>query len=59
MLRVKNEETAEFLTSQLPPVRVFTKIAATRVTDDNNPESPTVFVSNPPKLRNSAKYFCK
>lgn len=45
MLRVKNEETAEFLTSQLPPVRVFTKIAATRVTDDNNPESATDFIS--------------
>lgn len=45
MLRVKNEETAEFLTTQLPPVRVFTKIAATRVTDDNNPESPTDFIS--------------
>lgn len=45
MLRVKNEETAEFLTSQLPPTRIFTKVAETRVTDDNNPESPTDFVS--------------
>jgi conjugative coupling factor TraD (TOL family) len=45
LLRVKNEETAELLTSQLPPVRVFTKIAATRVTDDNSPDSPTLFVS--------------
>lgn len=45
MLRVKNEETAEYLTTQLPPVRLFTKIAETRVTDDNNPDSPTDFVS--------------
>ena len=45
MLRVKNEETAEFLTSQLQPARIFTKVAETRVTDDNNPESPTDFVS--------------
>jgi type IV secretory pathway TraG/TraD family ATPase VirD4 len=45
MLRVKNEETAEFLTSQLTPARIFTKVAETRVTDDNNPESPTDFVS--------------
>lgn len=45
MLRVKNEETAEFLTKQLPPVRIYTRVAETRVTDDNNPESPTDFVS--------------
>ncbi|MDM4770926.1 type IV conjugative transfer system coupling protein TraD [Solimonas sp. SE-A11] len=45
MLRVKNEETAEFLTKQLPKVRVFTKVAESRVTDDNNPESFTDFVS--------------
>ena len=45
MLRVKNEETAEFLTKQLPPVRIYSRVAETRVTDDNNPESPTDFVS--------------
>jgi hypothetical protein len=45
MLRVKNEETAELLTTQLTPARIFTKVAETRVTDDNNPESPTDFVS--------------
>lgn len=45
MLRVKNEETAEFLTKQLPPVRLYSRVAETRVTDDNNPESPTDFIS--------------
>jgi hypothetical protein len=45
MLRVKNEETAEFLTQQLPPVRIYSRVAETRVTDDNNPESPTDFIS--------------
>jgi len=45
MLRVKNEQTAEMLTTQLPKVRVFTKIAESRTTDDNHPESPTDFVS--------------
>jgi conjugative coupling factor TraD (TOL family) len=45
MLRVKNEETAEFLTKQLPPVRIYSRVAETRVTDDNNPESPTDFIS--------------
>ena len=45
MLRVKNEETAEFLTKQLPPIRTYSRVAETRVTDDNNPESPTDFIS--------------
>ncbi len=45
MLRVKNKETAEFLTDQLPKVRVYTKVAESRVTDNNNPDSPEDFVS--------------
>ena len=45
MLRVKNEETAEFLTTQLPKVRVYTKLAESRTTDDNDPETPTDFTS--------------
>jgi Type IV secretion-system coupling protein DNA-binding domain. len=45
MLRVRNEETAELLTRQLPKIRVYTQVAESRVTDDNNPESHTDFVS--------------
>lgn len=45
MMRVKNEETAEFLTTQLPKVRVYTKLAESRTTDDNDPETPTDFTS--------------
>lgn len=45
MMRVKNEETAEFLTSQLPKVRVYTKLAESRSTDDNDPETLTDFTS--------------
>jgi hypothetical protein len=45
MLRVKNEETACILTDQLPKVRLVTKLAETRVTDDNDPSSPVDFVS--------------
>lgn len=45
MLRVKNEETAEFLTTQLPKVRVYTKLAESRSTDDNDPETATDFTS--------------
>lgn len=45
LMRVKNEETAEFLTTQLPKVRVFTKLAESRTTDDNDPDTPTDFTS--------------
>lgn len=45
MLRVKNEETACILTDQLPKVRLYTKLAETRVTDNNDPSSPVDFVS--------------
>ncbi|MGQ0620621.1 MAG: type IV conjugative transfer system coupling protein TraD [Panacagrimonas sp.] len=45
MLRVKNEETAEMLTTQLPKVRVYTKLMESRVTDDNDPDTPTDVVS--------------
>ena len=45
MMRVKNEETAEFLTTQLPKVRVYTKLAESRTTDDNDPETATDFTS--------------
>ena len=45
MLRVKNLETAEVLTTQLPPVRIYRQLAESRVTDDNHPESPTDFIS--------------
>ncbi|MDD3765429.1 MAG: type IV conjugative transfer system coupling protein TraD [Pseudomonadota bacterium] len=45
MLRVKNEETAEFLTKQLPPVRIYRRVAESRVIDDNQPYSATDFIS--------------
>ena len=45
MLRVRNEETARLLTDQLPKVRVYTKIAESRTTDNNDPDSPVDFVS--------------
>ena len=45
MLRVKNKETAEILTEQLPVVRVYTKVAESRATDNNDPDSPVDFVS--------------
>ncbi len=45
MLRVRNEETARLLTDQLPMVRVFTKVAESRTTDNNDPDSPVDFVS--------------
>ncbi len=45
MLRVRNEETACLLTDQLPKVRVFTKVAESRTTDNNDPQSPVDFVS--------------
>ena len=45
MLRVQNEETARILTDELPKVRVYTKIAESRTTDNNDPDSPVDFVS--------------
>ena len=45
MLRSKNMETAKLLTDQLPKVRVYTKTTDSRVTDDNNPDTDTDFVS--------------
>lgn len=45
MLRVRNEETARLLTDQLPKVRVYTKIAESRTTDNNDPDSPVDFTS--------------
>jgi len=45
MLRVKNEETATFLTEQLPKVRVYTKLVESRFTDSNDPASPVDFVT--------------
>jgi len=45
MLRVKNEETAEILTAQLPQVRIYTKLAESRTTDNNDPDTPVDFVS--------------
>ena len=43
MLRVKNRETAERLTNQLEEVRVATKVAASGVTDTNDPTDPADF----------------
>ncbi|RMD65716.1 conjugative coupling factor TraD, PFGI-1 class, partial [Candidatus Parcubacteria bacterium] len=45
MLRVQNEETARILTDELPTVRVYTKIAESRTTDNNDPDSPVDFVA--------------
>ena len=45
VLRVKNEETAEILTTQLPKVRIYTKLAESRTTDNNDPDTPVDFVS--------------
>ncbi|PKM44700.1 MAG: conjugative coupling factor TraD, PFGI-1 class [Gammaproteobacteria bacterium HGW-Gammaproteobacteria-1] len=45
MLRVRNEETACLLTDQLPKVRVYTKVAESRTTDNNDPNSPVDFTS--------------
>jgi len=45
MLRVKNEETAEILTAKLPQVRIYTKLAESRTTDNNDPDTPVDFVS--------------
>lgn len=45
MLRVRNETTARLLTDQLPKVRVYTKIAESRTTDNVDPSTPVDFVS--------------
>ena len=45
MLRVRNEHTAKVLTEHLPRVRVFTKTAESRVTDNNEPDTTVDFVS--------------
>lgn len=45
MLRVKNEITARTLTDQLPKARVYTKLAASGVTDNNDPGSATDFTA--------------
>jgi conjugative coupling factor TraD (TOL family) len=45
MLRVKNEQTARVLTDQLPQVRLYTKIAESRTTDNNDPDTEIDFVS--------------
>jgi type IV secretory pathway TraG/TraD family ATPase VirD4 len=45
MLRVRNEQTARVLTEHLPRVRVFTKTAESRVTDNNDPDTPVDFTS--------------
>lgn len=45
MMRVKNIETARLLTDQLPKVRLMHKIAASAVTDNNEPRSRTEFTS--------------
>jgi len=45
MLRVKNEETARLLTDQLPQVRLYTKTPESRITDNNDPDTPVDFIS--------------
>ncbi|MFQ6245922.1 type IV conjugative transfer system coupling protein TraD [Yersinia enterocolitica] len=46
MLRVRENSTAELLTSQLPEVDVYTKTLVSGVTDIINPEQETDFTSN-------------
>lgn len=46
MLRVKNEETAAILSDQLPKVRVYTKVAESRTTDNNAPDTLVDFVAH-------------
>ena len=45
MLRVKNEITARTLTDQLPKARVYTKLAASQVTDNNDPGTDIDFTT--------------
>jgi conjugative coupling factor TraD (TOL family) len=44
-LRVKNEETGRILTDQLYKVSLYKKIAESRTTDNNDPDTPVDFVS--------------
>lgn len=46
MLRVRENSTAELLTSQLPEVDVYTKTLVSGVTDMANPEQDSDFTSN-------------
>ncbi|MET0003366.1 MAG: hypothetical protein ABW087_07045 [Candidatus Thiodiazotropha sp.] len=46
MLQVKNEETAAILSDQLPKVRVYTKVAESRTTDNNDPDTPVDFIAH-------------
>lgn len=46
MLRVRENSTAELLTSQLPEVDVYTKTLVSGVTDMTNPEQDSDFTSN-------------
>ncbi|WP_409160576.1 type IV conjugative transfer system coupling protein TraD [Pectobacterium sp. B2J-2] len=46
MLRVRENSTAELLTSQLPEVDVYTKTLVSGVTDITNPEQGSDFTSN-------------
>ncbi len=45
MLRVKNRETAERLTNQLPEVRIATSVQSSGVSDTNDPSDPADFAS--------------
>ncbi len=45
MLRVKNEITAKVLTDQIPKARIYTKLAASQVTDNNDPGTDIDFVT--------------
>jgi len=45
MLRVKNEVTACVLTDQLPKARIYTKLAASQVTDNNDPGTDIDFTT--------------
>ena len=45
MLRVKNEITARVLTDQIPKARIYTKLAASQVTDNNDPSTDIDFVT--------------
>lgn len=45
MLRVKNEITARILTDQISKARIYTKLAASQVTDNNDPGSDIDFTT--------------
>ncbi len=46
MFRVRETETAELLTRQLPPVDIFTTALASSVTDSSDPQGESAFTSN-------------